>query len=195
VKQAHQLPVQDGVDTVEAASNNSESESEVFDKNLQVSSVQVLNSELTQYEEEHPHSLNAHLFTEYIHFELCPMTIRLAISTGHPVLVKERVAVVAAIGAAEDVVVHLQTHTVTSLTGSGFSKTQRMQEHMPNSYAYAGRTTPTKVIAAKGADEIKGSNRLTSLMTSLSVSRKVILVSRIQSVAHLELASNTGKQS
>lgn len=164
VKQAHQLPVKDGVDTVETASDNSESESEIFDENLQVSSIQVLNSKLTQYGEEHPHLRNAHLFTEYIHLELCPTTIRLAISTAHSLLVRELVVVAAALGAAEDVVAPLQTHTAISLTCSGFSKTQRTQEHIPNSYAYAGRTTPIEVLAAKGAEEVRDSNRLTSTL-------------------------------
>jgi hypothetical protein len=137
---------------------------------------------------------NAHLFTEYIHLELCPTTIHLAISTARLLLVRGLVAVAVALGATEDMVAPLQTHTAISLTCSGFNKTQRMQEHLPNSYTYAGRTTPIKVLAARGMEEVRDSNQLTSLMTSLSVSHEVIIVLCIQSVAHLELASNTGKQ-
>ncbi|KAF8753035.1 transposition, RNA-mediated [Rhizoctonia solani] len=141
IKHAHQLPLKDGVDVEEPASDESDTESE----NLEVSSVQVFNDKSLQGWEDTPSLLNAYIFTKYLHLYICLTTIPQAITIA-PAATPDAAVEGEAV---EDSLVRMMISYVARSTSSWKRK---ICEHAPNYSKLAGTTLHTEAIVDnKGA--------------------------------------------
>ncbi|KAF8748998.1 hypothetical protein RHS01_10343 [Rhizoctonia solani] len=141
IKHAHQLPLKDGVDVEEPASDESDTESE----NLEVLSVQVFNDKSLQGWEDTPSLLNAYIFTKYLHSYICLTTIPQAITIA-PAATPDAAVEGEAV---EDSLVRMMISYVARSTSSWKRK---ICEHAPNYSELAGTTLHTEAIVDnKGA--------------------------------------------
>ncbi|KAF8687904.1 hypothetical protein RHS03_09849, partial [Rhizoctonia solani] len=183
IKHAHQLPLKDGVDVEEPASNKSDTESEI----LEVSSVQVFNDKSLQGWEDTPSLLNAYIFTKYLHSYICLTTIPRAITIAHaatPDAVVEGEAV-------EDLLARMMISYVARSTSSWKRK---ICEHAPNYSELAGTTIHTGAIVDNKGAMIDVLTVSTKTKTYLLVSRELAVPLRIQPVTNQVTASGPTKR-